>query len=92
VIGCYEVSDIDEKETCNLKNEESIGNASPDRLLTPVSVQPRTFVKTDDHWPSLSCPVFNRLMDNMDVDTLFDMPGGDDFRNVTSVFSNAARG
>ena len=31
-------------------------------------------------------------MDNMAVDAMFNMPGGDDFRHVTGVFSNAARG
>ena len=31
-------------------------------------------------------------MDDMDVDAMFDMPGGDDFRNVTKVFKDAARG
>jgi hypothetical protein len=31
-------------------------------------------------------------MDDMDVDMVSDMPGGENFRNVTSVFSNAAKG
>lgn len=31
-------------------------------------------------------------MDCMDVDAMFDMPGGDDFRNVTRVFIDAAKG
>jgi hypothetical protein len=31
-------------------------------------------------------------MDDMDVDIVSDMPGGDDFRNVTSIFSDAAKG
>jgi hypothetical protein len=31
-------------------------------------------------------------MDNMDVDTMFNMPGGDDFSDVTTVFRTAARG
>ena len=31
-------------------------------------------------------------MDDMDVDAMFDMPGGYNFRNVTKVFNDAARG
>lgn len=31
-------------------------------------------------------------MDDMDFDTMFDMPGGDDYREVTDVFREAGQG
>lgn len=31
-------------------------------------------------------------IDGMDFDAMFDMPGGDDFREVTALFNEAAQG
>lgn len=41
---------------------------------------------------SLSATPLRCAMDDMDFDTMFDMPGGDDYREVTDVFREAGRG
>jgi len=81
-IACYEVSDIEQKETCRIRNAPEIF------YHRNFQLQPRTFVRS-----LLFFAFFHSgIMDNMAVNATFNMPGGDDFRHVTSVFNNAARG
>jgi hypothetical protein len=84
------VSAIEQKETCEFEMPTS------ENLLTPnlhrILKLSASNVREDGRSLLFFAFFHSGIMDNMAIDAMFNMPGGDDFRHVTSVFSNAARG
>lgn len=85
------MSDIEPKETCRT-DQENWKYPHPKIFYHRILELSTSNVREDGRSLFFFAFFHSGIMDNMAVDAMFNMPGGDDFRHVTGVFSNAARG